>query len=200
MTDNLFFLSHSTSSHEVSKVGPPLRRSTRGLVTWLGKRESSKLKMSHAQHQLYRALIIIHISCSLWLVLARSSFPLPRHWSTCSPDGEIKYPCTPTVLRQKERNVEKTYVTFISLDWPFAEGNVRSAIGPRTFRPLLRFAEVSRNRAESIYPRHRSLYFFIPHSQCPSSIFVLYLFAMEPFSTVDDDKPPEPLRQQRRNL
>ena len=33
VTDNLFFLSHSTSSHEVSKVGPPLRRSTRGLVS-----------------------------------------------------------------------------------------------------------------------------------------------------------------------
>ena len=50
VTDNLFFLSHSTSSHEVSKVGPPLRRSTRGLVTWLGKEKCIKLKMSLAEH------------------------------------------------------------------------------------------------------------------------------------------------------
>ena len=112
-------------------------------------------------------------------MLSRSSFPLPRHWSTPISDGEIKYPCPPSVIRQEERNVEKTNVTFISLDWPFAEGNVRSAIWPSTFRPLLRFANVSRIRAESMYPRYRRLYFFIPYSQCPSpAFFVLYLFAM----------------------
>ena len=44
VTDNLFFLSHSTSSHEVSKVGPPLRRSTRGLVTWLGKEKMHQIE------------------------------------------------------------------------------------------------------------------------------------------------------------
>ena len=62
-------------------------------------------------------------------------YPFPRHSSTSGRDGGIKYPCPPSVFRNKERNEEKkANVTFISLDWTFAEENVRLAIRPRTSR------------------------------------------------------------------